>query len=618
MDSIIKDLKYAARSLVRYPTFTVVAVITLALGIGANTAIFTVVNAVLLRPLPYKNSEQLMMVGVSTPSAALFNTSKNRFLYWRQQNKSFEGLTTFRTFSGPLLSGGAEPTYVTGLRVSEDFFQVFATNPRIGRIFSNEEALTGGPKAIILIDSTWKRHFGASSDVLNKSVSINDVNYTIVGVMPEDFWFETDADFITPLQLGTSMDIAASGLNYPVVGRLKPGITRDQALAEMKVIANQFHASHPAELIKGEGINVLDYREFMVGEIRPQLIVLLSAVALVLLIACANVANLQLSRAVARTREVAIRAAMGASRWRVIRQLLTEGLLLSFVGGLTGFLLAGWGVAAFQKFIPEGLIPRADQISFSPAVMLFTTGVSIFAGILFGLAPAIHSSSLDLTHALRGTAATISRSRGQGRFRSALIVSQVSLALMLLIGAALLIRTFANLRSVDPGFDPNNVITFETAPRGPQYATTAQMTEFNERAMERIKSLPGVDAVATSNVLPLRRWLNLPVEFEGKPDQVISAEWRMISTGYFDTMKMHITQGRNISNSDAGNSVGVAVVNEAFVRHHFKSVSPLGQRIIVARTMGKDLSRSPLEVVGVVSDSKQTSLKDAAMPTIYV
>jgi putative ABC transport system permease protein len=618
MDTLFKDLKYAARSLVRYPTFTIVAVMTLALGIGANTAIFTVVNAVLLRPLPYHNSERLMMIGISTPSVALFNTSKNRFLYWRQQNKSFEGLTTFRTFSAPLLSG-TEPDYVTGLRVSEDFFQVFATYPRIGRTFSDEENVTGGPKAIILTDALWKRHFGASSDVLNKSVSINDLNYTIVGVMPEDFWFETDADFITTLQLGTSMEITASGLNYPVVGRLKSGVTRDQALSEMKVIANQFHVSHPAELIKGEGINVVDYREFMVGEIRLQLIVLLSAVAFVLLIACANVANLQLSRAVARSREVAIRAAMGASRWRVIRQLLTEGLLLSFVGGLTGFLLAGWGVAAFQKFIPVGLIPRANQISFSPAVLLFTTGVSVFAGILFGLAPALHSSRPDLTHALRGSAATISRSRGQGRFRSALIVSQVSLALVLLIGAALLIRTFANLRSVDPGFDPNNILTFEIAPRGPQYATTAQMTVFNEQAMERIKSLPGVEAVATSNVLPLRRWLNLSVEFEGKPDQVISAEWRMISPGYFDTMKMRLTQGRNISNSDTANSAGVAVVNEAFARHHFKTAGPLGQRIIVARTMGKDLSRSsPLDVVGVVSDTKQTSLKDAALPTIFV
>jgi predicted permease len=619
MDSVIKDLTYAFRSLIRYPTFTIVTVATLALGIGANTAIFTVVNAVLLRPLPYANPERLMMVGISTPSAKLFNTSKNRFLYWREQSKSFEGLTTFRTFSGALVNGGAEPDDVTGLRVSEDFFQVFATYPQIGRTFLNEENVTGGPKAIIITDALWKRYFAAAPDIVNRSVSINNVNYTIVGVMPKTFWFEIEADFITPLQLGTSQELSTAGLNYPVIGRLKPGVTQDQAMAEMKVIANQFHASHPAELIKGEGINVVDYQDFMIGEIRLPLIVLLSAVAFVLLIACANIANLQLSRAVGRSREVAIRAALGASRWRVVRQLLTEGLLLSFVAGLTGFLMAGWGVAAFQTLIPEGLIPRANQISFSPAVLLFTTSVSAVAGILFGLAPALHATRLDLSHALKSSAATSSGNRGQGRFRSALVVSQVSLALVLLIGAALLIRTFANLRSVDPGFDASNMLTFEIAPRGPQYATTAQVTEFNQRAIERIKSLPGVEAAATSNVLPLRHWLNLPVEFEGNPDQVISAEWRMISPDYFDTMKMRVSQGRNISNADSATSVGVAVVNEAFVRHHYKNVAPLGQRIIVARAMGKDLARySPLEIVGVVSDSKQMSLKDAALPTIYV
>jgi putative ABC transport system permease protein len=619
MDSVIKDLTYAVRSLIRYPTFTIVTVATLALGIGANTAIFTVVNAVLLRPLPYANPERLVMVGISTPSAKLFNTSKNRFLYWREQSKSFEGLTTFRTFSGALVNGGAEPDDVTGLRVSEDFFQVFATYPQIGRTFLNEENVTGGPKAIIITDALWKRYFAAAPDILNRSVSINNVNYTIVGVMPKTFWFEIEADFITPLQLGTSQELSTAGLNYPVIGRLKPGVTQDQALAEMKVIGNQFHASHPAELIKGEGINVVDYQDFMVGEIRLPLIVLLSAVAFVLLIACANVANLQLARAVGRSREVAIRAALGASRWRVVRQLLTEGLLLSFVAGLTGFLMAGWGVAAFQTLIPEGLIPRANQISFSPAVLLFTTSVSAVAGILFGLAPAFHATRLDLSHALKASAATSSGNRGQGRFRSALVISQVSLALVLLIGAALLIRTFANLRSVDPGFDASNMLTFEIAPRGPQFATTAQVTEFNQRAIERIKSLPGVEAAATSNVLPLRHWLNLPVEFEGNPDQVISAEWRMISPDYFDTMKMRVSQGRNVSKADSATSVGVAVVNEAFVRHHFKNVAPLGQRIIVARTMGKDLARySPLEIVGVVSDNKQMSLKDAALPTIYV
>ena len=619
MDSIIKDIRFGFRSLVKRPGFTTIVVITLALGIGANTAIFTVVNSVLLRPLPYQNAERLMMIGTSTPTTKIVNTTKNRFFYWRQRSTSFDGLTTFRSFSGPLATGAAEPDYISGLRVSEDFFKVFAVMPQRGRIFSDEENVTGGPNAVIISDGLWKRYFGASPDVLNRSVSINKIDYTVIGVMPEGFWFETEVDAITPLQLGTTRDVMAGGFNYPVIGRLKSGVTRAQALAEMKVIVDQFVAADPNESLRNEGVNILGYQEFMVGEIRLPLIILLSAVAFVLVIACANVANLQLSRAVGRGREMAVRAAMGASRWRVIQQLLTEGLLLSLSGGLAGLLLAVWGVAAFKTFIPEGLIPRATQISFSPAVLLFTMAVSVFAGIVFGLAPALQASRVDLIQGLKESVATGSGSRSQGRFRSVLVVSQVSLALVLLIGAGLLIRTFVNLRAVDPGFDSTHLLTFQISPRGSQYETTAQVADFNQRAIERIKSLPGIEAVAITSTLPLRNWLNLPVEFEGKPDQIISAEWRMISPDYFDTMNMRVTQGRNISHADSANSVGVAVVNEAFARRHFRDVAPLGQRFIVAKSMGKDLARSiPLEVIGVASDSKQTSLKDAALPTIYV
>ncbi|HSE33890.1 MAG TPA: ABC transporter permease [Pyrinomonadaceae bacterium] len=619
MYSIIKDLKYALRSLVRYPTFTVIAVITLALGIGANTAIFTVVNAVLLRPLPYPNSGQLMMVGLSTPSAKMFNTTKNRFIFWRQQSRSFDGLTTFRSFSARLINQGSQPDTVSGLRVSDDFFQVFATYPRIGRPFSNEENAVGGSKVAIISDGFWKTYFGGTQDVVDKSISLSDVDYKVIGVMPEGFWFETTADVITPLQIGTTPETNSGGANYPVVGRLKSDVSHAQAMAEMKLISAQFRTSFPAEMMKVEGINIINYRDFMVGEIRLPLLVLLAAVAFILLIACANVANLQLTRAVARGKEIAIRAAMGASRWRVIRQLITEGALLSVIGGVAGLLLAQWGVTAFRAFIPKGLIPRANQISFSPEVLLFTISVSAFAAILFGLAPAIHSTRLDLTTGLKEASATGTTTKRRGMLRSALVVAQTCLATVLLIGAALLIRTFVNLREVDPGFDSSGLLTFEIAPQGPQYETTAQVTEFNRQAMDRIKNLPGVEAVATTSTLPLNRWLNLPLEFDGKPDDVVSAEWRMISANYFDTMKMRVVRGRNISDSDSGTSAGVVVVNEAFARRYFKNQETLGQRMIVGKSMGKELARAtPLEVIGVVSDTKQTNLIDAAPPTIYV
>jgi putative ABC transport system permease protein len=619
MDSITKDLKYALRSLIRYPTFALIAVITLALGIGANTAIFTVVNAVLLRPLPYPNSSQLMMVGLSTPSAKMFNTTKNRFIFWRQQSRSFDGLTTFRSFSARLVNQGTEPDTVSGLRVSDDFFQVFATYPKIGRPFSTEDNAVGGPKVAIISDGFWKTYFGGTQDIVDKSISLSDINYKVIGVMPEGFWFETTADVITPLQIGTTPETNSGGANYPVVGRLKSDVSHAQAMAEMKLISAQFRTSFPAEMMKVEGINIINYRDFMVGEIRLPLLVLLAAVAFILLIACANVANLQLTRAVARGKEMAIRAAMGASRWRVIRQLITEGALLSVIGGVAGLLLAQWGVTAFRAFIPKGLIPRANQIGFSPEVLLFTISVSAFAAILFGLAPAIHSTRVDLTTGLKEASATGTTTKRRGMLRSALVVAQTCLATVLLIGAALLIRTFVNLREVDPGFASSRLLTFEIAPQGPQYETTAQVTEFNRQAMDRIKNLPGVEAVATTSTLPLNRWLNLPLEFDGKPDDVVSAEWRMISANYFDTMKMRVVRGRNISDADSGTSAGVVVVNEAFVRRYFKNQEALGQRMIVGKSMGKELARAtPLEVIGVVSDTKQTNLIDAAPPTIYV
>ena len=619
MDSIIKDLKYAFRSLVRYPTFTVIAVITLALGIGANTAIFTVVNAVLLRQLPYPNAGQLMMVGISTPSTKILNATKNRFIFWRQHSRSFDGLTTFRSFTAPLPNAGSESDHVSGLRVSDDFFQVFAVYPTLGRPFSTEEQAPGGPKVTIISDGLWKKYFGGTTDVLNKSIRLNDIDHKVIGVMPAGFWFETNVDVVTSMQIGTTFEEKGGGANFPVIGRLKSEVTRDQAIAEMKLISDQFQASYPAQQIKSEGVNIMNYRDFMVGELRLPLLVLLAAVAFVLLIACANVANLQLTRAVARGREMAIRAAMGASRWRVVRQLLTEGALLSIVGGIAGLLLAAWGVTAFRMFIPEGLVPRANQIGFSRDVLLFTTAVSAVAAILFGLAPAVHSARVDLTTGLKESSPTGTTSKSRGLFRSGLVVVQTSLAIVLLIGATLLIRTFVNLRDVDPGFDSSHLLTFEIAPRGPQYATTAQVAAFNELAIQKIKSLPGVQSVATTNTLPLNRWLNLPLEFDGAPDQTVSAEWRMISANYFDAMKMRVVSGRNISETDTATSPGVVVVNEAFSRRYFKNSEPLRQRMIVGKSMGNDLARpTPLEVVGVVSDSKQRNLIDAAPPTIYV
>jgi predicted permease len=619
METLTKDLRYAARGLLKHRAFTAVAIITLALGIGANTAIFTVVNAVLLRPLPYSKPEQLMMVGTSFPSMRLAAVTKNKFLFWQQHSQSFEAMTTFRTFSGATLVGGTEPEDITGLRVSQDFFRVIGVNPSFGRTFSPEEDTANGPRVVILTDGLWKRLFNGSTEVINQTVAINNVNYAVIGVMPEGFWFEVDVDVIVPLQLGTSQEVLAGGANYPVLGRLKPGLSREQALSEMKLVASQFRSSYPAQVADAEGVNVIEYRDFMVGDIHLSLLVLFLAVGFVLLIACANVANLQLSRTAARRKEIAIRSAVGASRWRVIRQLLVEGVLLSLAGGIAGILLAVWGVAIFKTLIPEDLIPRADQIGFDPRVLFFTLVVTALAGILFGLAPALQSTRLDVVQVLKEAAGKGTEGSSKARLRNVLVVSQIALALILLVGATLLIRTFANLRAVDAGFDWSHLLTFQVANRGPKYTSTAQISEFNRQAIEKIKALPGVEAVATTNTLPLNRWLNLPLEFEGGSEEAVSAEWRMISGNYFDTMKMSLKLGRGFTDSDSEGAAGVVIVNEAFARRYYQNSGPLGQRIVVARVMGPKLARpGSLEVIGVVSDTKQRSLMEKAPPTIYV
>ena len=615
MHSIWQDLRYGFRVLLKRPGFTAVVVLTLALGIGANTAIFTVVDAVLLRPLPYPEPERLVQIGSTNPTRDLLDATPRKFRFWREHSRSFESMATYRSFgAGISTSGGGEPEHASGLRVSADFFSVLGLDPTLGRKFTKEEDNAGGEPIAILSDGLWRR-FGADPAMVGKTISINGVSHIVVGIMPEGFQFMPAANFLVPLRLGSgSMDEAGS--NFPVLGRLKPGVSRDEALVEMRHVAENFRAEYPKEIRTGESINLLGFQEVLVRDLRPTLLALFGAVGFVLLIACANVANLLLARSAARQKEIAVRAALGAGGRRIVQQLLIEGLLLSLVGGVAGLLLAVWGVDILKSLIPEGMIQRPGEIGFDARVLVFTIAAALLTGLLFGLAPAVQGARVEATQALN-----VKEAGGgvRGRFRSVLVVAEIALALVLLAGAALMIRTFANLRGVETGFDSNNVLTFQVVMSGSRYDTGGKVSEFIRSALERIGGLPGVESSATTSSLALQQFYNLPIQLQGRPGEVFSVEYQAVSPDYFRAMKIGLKRGRVFSDTDTEASAGVAVVNEAFARRYFPEADPITRRMTIGRVMGRDYARpEPLEIVGVTSGVKQWSLSASSPPTVYV
>ncbi len=615
MNSLLQDLRYGFRMLSKKPGFTLIAVMTLALGIGATTAIFTVVNAVLLRPLPYAEPDRIMALWPDRPGSSFSGVSESKFVFWREQSQSFDGVAaTTGIGSGVNLSGGNEPEFVSGVRVSADFFRVLGVHPAIGRDFTQEEDSPSGERVVILTDGLWRRRFGGDPALLGKPVAINAKDYTVVGVMPPVFRYGEQVDLLVPMR--TNPASRDEGHNYTVLARIKPGVSQAQADADMKVVFDRFKDAYPKMLWRQEeGIRVEPYLASLTADARPLLLIMLGAVGFVLLIACANVANLQLTQAAGRASEMAVRQALGASWWRIARQLLTEGVLLAFVGGLAGLLLASWGTEALAAFMPADLIPRSGEISFDWRVLTFALGAAVLTGLIFALAPAIKAARVDVNHALKQGGGKGAIGDDRGRMRSALVVSEIALSLVLLIGAGLLIRTFVSLRRVDPGFDSRNVLTFEVAPNGQQYNTTAKHVDYSQRALERIKSIPGVEAAAVTSNLPLSRWLNLTVEVDGRPNSERSTEYRMITPEYFEVLRMRLLQGRQFDENDTANAEPVVIVNEAYASRVFKDADPLGQRLIVQRTPKNTRS---CRVVGVVSDLKQFGLNSFAPPAVFV
>ena len=610
MSGLLRDLRYGARSLLKKPGFSLTAVLTLALGVGATTAIFTVVNAVLLRPLPYPEADRLAYVGQMYRSG-LAGVGEPKFLFWREQSQSFEALACYSGYGGARgnLAGGNEVEYVRGLRVSEDFFRALGVYPALGRAFTRAEDTPGADRVAILSHDLWKRRFGGKKEILGQAVSFNDQPLAIVGIMPPEFRFGSAVDLLTPMQARPN---AHFDPNAEVVGRLKPGVTIEQAQAELKVIAEKYRAAFPRQMQEGESVRAQPYQELFVGDVRRYLWILLGAGGFLLLIACANVANLQLARAAARRREFALRMALGAGAGRIARQLLAESSLLAAAGGAAGALLAVWGTDVLIAALPENMLPSVTEIKVDWRVLAFAFGAAISTGLLFGLAPVWQAMKVDVNSTLKEGGNKGGAARG--RLRGALVVAEVALSLTLLVGAGLLTRTFANLMGVAPGFDPRGVLMYQVVLDGPRYDTTQEAAAFYSDALERISRLPGVEAAAVINKLPLDWQFNMPVLLPEKPDQAQSVQFRMISPDYFRVMKIPLRQGRAFTDADNAAAPGVIIVNEAFARRFYDGQDPLARQLFVRR----DANTPAHQVVGVAADVKQQGLDRASPPMVFV
>jgi putative ABC transport system permease protein len=629
MDSFLADIRYAIRTLKANPGFTAVAVAALALGIGANTAIFTVVNAVLLEPLPYPEPQRIVKLGrLYANNGYGFSNSIPKFMAWRN-NHVFESMALYgQAGPGLNLGTGDRPEQVKAIQVSDGYFKVFGVSPALGRTFTRSEDLPGGPKVAIVSYGLWQSRFGGDPGLIGRPIVLAGQPYTVIGILPKGFHPDTEADVWVALQADPNS--ANQGHYLNAAARLKPGVSVAAAQAEMKVVGEQFRKANPKWMDKNESVAVMPMRDAMVRDVRVALMVLLSAVAFVLLIACANVANLLLVRGAGRQREFAIRAAIGAGRWRVIRQLLTESVLLGGVGGVLGFLLGVWGVRALLVLVP-GNIPRLTSpdggLPVTPAldwrVAAFTIGISLLTGIVFGLFPAWHVSNPHLSTALNEASGRSGTGRRQNRARAVLVVSEMALALVLLIGAVLLIRTFTGLRAVNPGFDAHHLLTLETSLAGGNYSTTTQVANLVTLVTRRLESVPGVESAAATIMLPAIGGIDLPFNIEGKPpakgsDYNGDEQWRSVSPHFFSTLKVPLMSGRAFNEGDTGKSAPVVIINEIMAKRYWPKENPVGQIITIGKGIGPQFADPPRQIVGVVGSVRETGLSDTESGTMYV
>jgi putative ABC transport system permease protein len=603
MQTLLQDLRYAFRLLAKSPGFTAIAVLTLALGIGANTAIFSVVNAVLLRPLAFRDPSRLVIVAEKSPFPTI-STSYQNFVDWRDQSRSFESMEATRG-TGLSLTGAGEPELLLARMATAGLFPLLGVEAHVGRTFLPEEDRVGGTPVALLSYGLWQRRFGGSREIIGKPVTLGSQPYAVVGVLPAGFQILQPADVFVPFKpwAATLPDDRNWHPGILAVARLKPGVSREQARAEMVGITKRLEQQYP-DYNTGTSADVVGLQEQMVQNVRPALILLLGAVSLVLLIACVNVANLLLARAASRGREVAIRTAMGAGRARVIQQLLTESVLLSLGGGLLGLFLAWASLGPLLK-ISAGSMPQVIPIELDRSVLVFTFLVSLITGLVFGIVPALRTAGLDLRGALNESSRGSTSGPGHHRLRRVLVASEMALAVLLLVGSGLLLRSFSRLQDVPPGFQVDHLLVADIPLSQTAYAKPDQRYQFFDRLVERAKALPGVRSAGAASFLPVSGGgsiihFNITGHPPKTPHDYVAAGYRTVTPNYLETLGVPLLQGRLLTTADNEKAPAVAVINASMAKTYFAGENPLGKRIQLGATPDKDVPT--MEIVGVVGD----------------
>jgi putative ABC transport system permease protein len=619
MRNLVSDLRHGLRTLVRNPGFSTIAILLLALGIGANTAIFSVVDAVLLRPLPYQDSSRIMQIwhvppAKSFPGMTLFSVSPANYLDWQRQNHSFEEMAAYggTNFN---VGGKERPEAIQGAAVAPGFFSILGVHPLLGRTFSQEEDHPGQGHVVVLGYALWRDHFGADPGILGRSIVLNGETYSVIGVMSPNFRFPSFAQLWTPLAWTDEKRAVRGNHNYLVIGRLQPGVDVRAAQAEISAISTRLEQLYPED-DKGWGATIRPLREQLVGDVRPALLVLLGAVAFVLLIACANVANLVLGKILARKKEIAIRSALGATRAAILRQVLAETVLLSLAGGALGLFLASFGTTLIVKFLADRL-PRFTEIALDVPVLAFAVFLALFAGIVAGLLPALRFTKTDVNEALKQGQSRGSSDSGS-KTRGLLVVSEVALSLVLLIGAGLMVRTLWQLSNIQPGFDPQGVLTMSVSVPANIFATPSAQVAFFERVLQQVRTTPGVESAGAIDDLPMGNGgSHQPVAIEGQP--VVSmadqpeVDVRLVSPGYLRTMRVPLLRGRDLTDSDVAGRTPTVLISESMARRFWPNENPLGKHLTL--TFYPDAVR---EIVGVVGDVKLDSLdENRPVATVY-
>jgi putative ABC transport system permease protein len=617
MSKFLQDLRYGLRTMLKRPGFTLIAVMTLALGIGSSTAIFTVVDAAVIRGLPYRSPNELYHMWERTPQKEF---DQREFSYPDYQDYLQNKVCDIAAYTGggTILNGNGESERVFAPNVSANFFSVLGVDAIRGRTFQTDEDKQGGPRVVVLTYGLWQRRFGGSEQILGQQLDLAGTSYTVIGVLPQSFQFAMrPADLFMPYQPTQNQLTRRYMHGTNLIARLKPGVTAAQAHAELSLVTSrieqQYKDSHA-----GVALKLIPLQEQVVGQVKPILMILLGAVGFVLLIACANVANLLLTRALTRQKEVGIRVALGASRWRVVQQLLTESVLLSLAGGVVGLLLAYWGTAALVSMLPPNQInalPFLQSLKIDARMLGFSFGLSVLTGVIFGLAPALQSTRLELTGVLKEGGRNTSGNVSQ-RLRSGLVMTEIALAVMLLVGAGMLLKSLVRVLRTDPGFNPENVLTMTVVLPAAKYNDATSQINIQDQIEQKVKTLPGVTGVGTVNILPLQPGNTTRVNVEGEPipppGQELEANIRTVSDEYFGTLGVPLVSGRMFDTRDNANGQQVVIIGKTMADRMFAGRDPIGRRLKYA-----GVEAPPISIVGVVADVKITGLDQETRPVIY-